>query len=85
MSLRYGCLVAIIAGSLAWIGCGDDGGGGGSLDPEAVCNTGSCATNDSFFEICVTTFNQCLELDVVRGPEDCVLSSTTVCGVTPAF
>ncbi|MBT8470289.1 MAG: hypothetical protein KJN97_16200 [Deltaproteobacteria bacterium] len=44
---------AVLMGTLAIVGCGDDGNGGGGT-PEEICNTGDCVNNAAQREACET-------------------------------
>jgi len=60
---------AVMVGTLAIVGCGDDGGGGGS--PEELCNTGDCVNNAAQREAC--------EVACRATPGDCERLAQDLC------
>jgi len=45
-------VAAVLVGTLAMVGCGDDSSGGGS--PQEICNTGNCVDNAAQRQACET-------------------------------
>jgi hypothetical protein len=58
----------VLVGTLAIVGCGDDGGGG---SPEEVCNTGDCVDNAAQREAC--------EIACRATPGDCDRLAQDLC------
>jgi len=56
---------ALLVGTLAVVGCGDDGGGGNGgngADPSTFCNENLCAQNDTLKNACINDVNECLRI-----------------------
>lgn len=63
---------AVLVGTLAIVGCGDDGGGSsGGGSPEEVCNTGDCVNNAAQREAC--------EVACRATPGDCERLAQDLC------
>ena len=72
MKLSKLFMIALLAGTLALIGCGDDtttsdnGGNGGGVAPNVECNVGICAADTDVGRTakaaCVNEINDCLAL-----------------------
>ena len=68
MKLRRILLTGMLMGSLAMLGCGDDGSSGGTGGTAGsagsggngdVCNTGSCVDNSTLRQACETAVGIC--------------------------
>jgi len=64
-------LAGALVGTLAIVGCGDDGGGGNGGSPEEVCNTGDCVDNAAQREAC--------EIACRATPGDCSVFAQDLC------
>jgi hypothetical protein len=83
MKLYKFYLIALLAGTLAATGCGDDGGssnGGGGVDPNELCNVELCIDNATFKQVCIDEINDCIDAGG-RTTEECVAFGTETCTV----
>lgn len=74
---------ALLAGALAVVGCGSsDGGGSGSNGNGgggAVCDFGTCATNEAFQAACLDIYQDCLDVGERTQSECQSLAETANC------
>jgi len=84
MKLHKFFLIALLAGSLVVIGCGDSGSsnGGDDIDPNELCNIEACAVDSdegrAFKAVCVNEINNCIALGVLTT-EQCIAAGTETC------
>jgi len=76
MKLHKFYLIALLAGTLAATGCGDNGGG--DVDPNELCNVELCIENATFKQVCIDEINDCIATE--RGTtEQCIAFGTETC------
>ena len=81
MKLRkyhYALTVALIAGALLSIGCGEDEATAPN-DVPTVCTRELCANNTTLRNECVQEYNTCLATG--ESSEDCAVLAGTTCNV----
>ena len=84
MKLHKFFLIALLAGSLVAIGCGDSGStnGGDDIDPNELCNIEACAVDSEVGRaakaVCVDEINDCIALGVSTA-EQCIALGTETC------
>jgi hypothetical protein len=82
MKLHRFYLIAVLAGTLAVIGCGSDsssnggnggnGGDGNGTDPSAFCNEDLCATSGPAKTGCEQAVAICLEIPIEAQRDECI-------------
>ena len=84
MKLHKFFLIALLAGSLVAIGCGDSGSsnGGEDIDPNELCNIEACAVDSEVGRtakaVCVDEINDCIALGE-NTTEQCIGFGTETC------
>jgi hypothetical protein len=87
MKLSKLLMIALLAGSLGVIGCNDsttsdNGGNGGGVDPDALCDFEFCAEDSDVGRAakaaCVNEINSCIAAGV-RSEEECIAFGTETC------
>ena len=78
MKLSKLFMIALLAGTLGVIGCGDDAtnpagsGGSGGTDPNITCDVGLCLANDVAKADCANDVGTCLELAPGAQQDECI-------------
>ena len=81
MKLSKLFVIALLAGTLAVIGCGSDdssSGNGNGIDPNERCNVKGCIENEGLRTVCIDEFNDCV--DKGGDPEKCIVGAVETCG-----
>ena len=84
MKLHKFFLIALLAGSLVAIGCGDSGSsnGGNDIDPNELCNIEACAVDSdegrALKAVCVDEISGCIILGQWTT-EQCIAFGTETC------
>jgi len=80
MRLSKFFVIALLTGSLAVIGCGSDGGGGGGdVDANELCNVEACIESDELENNCIRELTNCL--DAGGNTEKCIAFAVETCTV----
>jgi len=86
MKLHKFFLIALLAGSLVAIGCGDSGSsnGGDDIDPNELCNIEACAVDSDagrgLKAVCVDEINDCIATGELTEAQ-CITLGTETCTV----
>ncbi|MBW1758202.1 MAG: hypothetical protein JRJ80_18815 [Deltaproteobacteria bacterium] len=86
MKLHKFFLIALLAGSLVAIGCGDSGSsnGGDDIDPNELCNIEACAVDSEVGRaakaVCVDEINDCIATGELTEAQ-CITLGTETCTV----
>jgi len=84
MKLHKFFLIALLAGSLVAIGCGDSGSsnGGDDIDPNELCNIEACAVDSEVGRaakaVCVDEINDCIATGELTEAQ-CITLGTETC------
>ncbi len=82
MKLHKFFLIALLAGSLVAIGCGDSGSsnGGDDIDPNELCNVELCINNEGLKTVCIDEITDCIATGELTEAQ-CITLGTETCTV----